>query len=393
MNVNITLLNLENYAQIEYEMQRIGCDSRGIQIMKPKAIFKIIRVENIRCKAANLLKQTFLSNGAEVAITKGAADLSCEYTDALIIGTLKQYKMAIPKLKMQPWGLPDLAKQIESVLTDEGVVPSRKYCWNDRKLEINDKKSLVMGILNLEQENYQRTNIMEQIQSMQEKGVDVIEVISPSFVNEDSEVDKIKKELALLEKIIFRSKIPLSIATYHAKIAEAALTLGIHMIHDLGGLQYDDEMPRVLAKHDAPVIIKYNHENLSFNQVMKDIRVFLQKSISIGIGKGIKSENMIIDPGLVPDQKFVSYVHLISHMEQLKTLGCPIVLNTLSKKDIGKVLNLPVATCGEEIATLVTLAKMKGIQIYRVHEIEEVKRTLKFLDIIARSEEDDKDFN
>ena len=63
-------------------MAKIGCDSRGIAIMQDKMIFKVMKVEGINAKDANLLKQTFLAKGGEVALARGAADLSIEQTDA-----------------------------------------------------------------------------------------------------------------------------------------------------------------------------------------------------------------------------------------------------------------------------------------------------------------------
>jgi len=59
--------------------------------MSPKAVFRVIKIENIRAKAANLLKQTFLAKGGEVAVGRGYSDLSTEYSDVIISATLKQY--------------------------------------------------------------------------------------------------------------------------------------------------------------------------------------------------------------------------------------------------------------------------------------------------------------
>ena len=71
--------------------------------MQEKAVFKVIRVEKLDTKAANVLKQTFLGKGGDVAVSRHSADLSAAYTDVLLMGTLKQYRAALNQLKLQPW--------------------------------------------------------------------------------------------------------------------------------------------------------------------------------------------------------------------------------------------------------------------------------------------------
>ena len=72
----------------------------------------------IPAKAANLLKQTFLAKGAEVAVTRGTADHSVDSTTVLICGTLKHYRLALAQLHQQPWGLPSLANAVEKAFSD-----------------------------------------------------------------------------------------------------------------------------------------------------------------------------------------------------------------------------------------------------------------------------------
>jgi dihydropteroate synthase len=116
MEFDAQLVFVQNCQEAEQELVKINCDRAGIRIMTDKLVFKAVKLEKIPAKAANLLKQTFLAKGGEVAVAKGSADLSVEYTDVLIFATLKQYKLALPQLKMQPWGLSKVAETIEQVL-------------------------------------------------------------------------------------------------------------------------------------------------------------------------------------------------------------------------------------------------------------------------------------
>jgi dihydropteroate synthase len=120
MEFDWQIINVENCTEAALQLEKINCDPAGIRIMTDKLVFKAVKLHNIPAKAANLLKQTFLAKGGEVAVARGSADLSIEYTDILIFATLKQYKLALPQLRMQPWGLPDVADTIEKALKNEG---------------------------------------------------------------------------------------------------------------------------------------------------------------------------------------------------------------------------------------------------------------------------------
>ena len=119
-NFNPQVLNIETTEQAAVEMEKIACTSAGIAIMKDKAVFKVIKLTDLNTKAANILKQTFLSKGGEVAISRHCADLSRDTSDVIIMATLHQYRQAIPVLKMQPWKLKNVAAVLEEILTEKG---------------------------------------------------------------------------------------------------------------------------------------------------------------------------------------------------------------------------------------------------------------------------------
>lgn len=97
-------------------MREIGCTEAGVAIMRDKAVFCVIRVHDLPTKAANVVKQTFLSKGADAAVSCHAVDLSEERTDVLLFATLAQYRAAAAVLLQQPWGLDVLAHDILALL-------------------------------------------------------------------------------------------------------------------------------------------------------------------------------------------------------------------------------------------------------------------------------------
>ncbi|KHM52187.1 hypothetical protein NZ47_06195 [Anaerovibrio lipolyticus] len=113
MESHIITLSPLSSNDIEKELQSIQASARGIEIMKEKLIFRCFRITDVDTRAANILKQTMLSQGAEAAVSAGTVNLSASHTDVIIGATLHQLRNAVARLKEQPWGLEDIAHQIE----------------------------------------------------------------------------------------------------------------------------------------------------------------------------------------------------------------------------------------------------------------------------------------
>jgi len=335
-----------------------------------------------------------------VAVSRHAADLSEELTDALIFATSKQYGLALAQLKIQPWGLAKLAAEIEGILKDTDQLPNRQYKWKDRNLTIDSENSLVMGILNITPDSFSdggKYNDLEvaiqRVKELQVDGADIIDIGAESTrpykgsekISAEQELERL---IPVLKAVLPYCKVPLSIDTYKARVAEEALKCGAHIINDVWGLQYDVDMAGVVAKYDVPVVVMHNKNESSYPEgIMNDINCFLKKSIEIGIENGIKRENIMIDPGIGFAKTVEQNLYIMSKLEQLQVLGCPVLLGTSRKRFIGEVLDLPVNDRIEGTIATAALGKMKGVQIHRVHDVKQVKRTLKMMDVMMRSGE------
>lgn len=116
--MQLSLLNIQNTAQAQAEILRIDSTPAGAAIMKDKAVFKTVKLTGVDCRAANILKQTFLSKGGEAAVSRACANLSAATSDVIIMATVHQYRQAIPVLKMQPWKLKEAAQLLEQMLRE-----------------------------------------------------------------------------------------------------------------------------------------------------------------------------------------------------------------------------------------------------------------------------------
>ncbi|MEG6585864.1 dihydropteroate synthase [Dendrosporobacter sp. 1207_IL3150] len=398
MNFNPRVIEITNLKQANYELQIIDCDPSGINIMSPKSIFKTIKLEKIPAREANLLKQTFLAKGGEVAVARGTANLSIDYTDVLICATIKQYKLAVNQLKLQPWGLPRLAQAIEKTLEYNEGFPTRTYEWPDKKLAITPGRTLIMGILNITPDSFsdggkynERDSALRRVEEMISDGADIIDVGAESTrpyagskkITAEEELERL---LPIIEHVLAYSSVPISIDTYKSIVAREALKLGAHIINDVWGLQKDPDMAAVAAQFNVPTIIMHNQEGTSYQRnVMSHVCEELRKSIDIALEAGVERDKIIVDPGIGFGKNSEQNLEVMSQLEQLKNLGCPILLAASRKRFIGDILELPVNDRVEGTGATVAVGIVKGSNIVRVHDVKEMARIAKMTDAMLRS--------
>ena len=403
MIFNPRIITSDNFDLARKELDKIGCDSAGVNIMVDKAVFTAVKLENVPAKAANLLKQTFLAKGGEVAVNRGTADLTVEYTDVLIFATAKEYKLALKQLKMQPWGLPKLAAELENALKAAGGPMYREYVWPDGKcLTIKPGRSLVMGILNITPDSFSDggqfntiDNALRQAEKMIADGADIIDIGAESTrpygaqaVSAEIEMDRL---LPVLEKVLASFPVPVSVDTYKAVVADAALKCGAHIINDVWGLQYDPDMAAVAAKYNVPVVVMHNQKGTGYDkEIMSHICGFLRRSINIGVTAGIDFSKIIVDPGIGFGKDGRQNLMVLSRLEELKALGCPILLGTSRKRFIGETLGgLPPEDRLEGTAATVSLGIAGGANIVRVHDVKSIARVVKMTEAILGGKRDE----
>ena len=307
MNIRIRIVGNLNDAQ--NEIAKIGSDPVGVKIMSPKAVHRTIKIEKIDSWAANIMKQNMLSAGGDVAISRNAL-LGKQKTDALIMGTIKQYESFTSKLKMQPFGLKKVADEIEGILT---VFERKKYqVLKCGKYSLGiGKKTHIMGVLNVTPDSFSgdgitnAENAVEKAKEMVEEGADIIDVGGEStrpFSKPISELDEWKRVGPVLKKLMKEVDVPVSIDSYKPMIVKKALDSGASIINDISGLR-NKEMVKTAAKYDVPVIImhmKGTPRNMQkkpeYRDVVGEIFSFFEKRIEYAENNGV--DKIIIDPGI-----------------------------------------------------------------------------------------------
>ncbi|WP_066634345.1 dihydropteroate synthase [Desulfolucanica intricata] len=393
MAVTVRNITVHNKKEALKEITATGADESGCRLMAPKAVHRLIKLTGLSPKQANIIKQQMLSKGGEAAVSRGSIDCSLEEVTVLIMGTLKQYEGLLSVLKLQPFGLPKIADKIRAVLKNlEGRPPFDLNC-RGRVLRFGER-TLVMGILNVTPDSfsdggkfYEKERAVEQALRMVAEGADIIdlggETTKPGYTPVTAD-EEIKRVIPVLEELVNKIDVPISIDTTKAEVARRALEAGAHIINDQWSLRADPDIASVAAQYEVPLILMHNQEGTEYHDLMGDMISFFEESIGMALKAGVAREKIIIDPGIGFGKTVEQNLETMRRLEELDCLGLPVLLGTSRKSMIGKTLDLPVTERVEGTAATVALGIAKGVDIVRVHDVKEMVRVVRMTDAMVR---------
>jgi dihydropteroate synthase len=255
-----------------------------------------------------------------------------------------------------------------------------------------NKKTYIMGILNATPDSFsdggKYNNIeqaVERAKIMVENGADIIDIGGEStrpgytVISEDEEIDRV---VPVIEAISKHVSVPISIDTYKAKVAERAIEAGAHIINDIWGAKADDKMASVAAKYNVPIVLMHNRQERNYSFFIRDVVNDLYESINIVKQAGVRDDQIILDPGIGFAKDLNENILMMQNLDTLTALGYPVLLGTSKKSMIGQALNLPVEERMEGTGATVCYGIQKGCQIIRIHDVKEMSRMAKMMDIL-----------
>lgn len=363
-------------SQLEDELQSIGFDKSYIHEAWKKFKYRNIKIFNLTIPQANILKQTALSVGADCATHRETITGKVESSDCIIGGSLSQLEKIATKLTHQPFGLKKLGEQL-------------KLTYNKK-----ENSTKIVGILNLTNDSFSDGGAFidynlatQHIDKMINEGADIIDIGAESTrpnAKPVSSEDQLKLILPILDYVA-NKPIQISIDTRCSTVAEECLKRGASIINDVSGFNYDSQMPEIIAKYNAKIIIQHSKGtpetmqlNTEYDNLMDEIYLELKSKIDIALSKGITKENIIIDPGIGFGKTREQNFEIIRRIEELYGLACPVMLG-ISRKS---VLNMPDAdNFTKDIYTVAlnTLIIEKKVDYIRVHNVALHKQLLDLL--------------
>lgn len=362
-----------------------------------RAIFRACKLEDMPSQTAFLLRDQMGGMGVQTLLFPKAADDGQDVMDVVLLGTLDRYEAGLSALLTKgDADLAGIAAEIQEALTlyEDGLgrtaCGATEFVWGTR--------TYVMGIVNVTPDSFSGDGILDADAALKralrfvEDGADIIDVggesSRPSFTypgakptDEKTELERVLPVLRLLSREI---KVPISIDTYRANTARAALEAGAAMVNDVWGLTADPNLARVVAEYDVPIVLMHNKRKIEYRNLMSDIIRELRRSIDIALEAGVKWENIIVDPGIGFGKTKEHNFQVMSRLDELKVLGRPILLGTSRKSFVGYILSLPPDQRVEGTAATVALGIAKGADIVRVHDVREMVRVARVSDAIVR---------
>ena len=309
-----------------------------------------------------------------------------------IITRKSKKKISINQIKYLP---NDLKKKI---YLDIKKIKSKKKNFSNLEFK---KIPNILGVLNLTPDSFsdggkfntKKKGINHAIKLYKE-GADLIDVGGESTrpgskeVNKEDEWNRINDILKSIVK-----KIPISLDTRKSEIMKNGIKVGVKLINDVSGLSFDPETINILKKYKIPFVIQHTlgtpenmQKNPRYKNELLDIYDFFEEKIKLLRSKGIKHNNIILDPGIGFGKKLKHNMNLIRRVSIFHSLGFPILVGNSRKrfiKDISKK-NDSYTRIGGTISSSLYLM-MQGVQILRIHDVNEVMQAIKvFKEIINK---------
>ena len=200
-------------------------------------------------------------------------------------------------------------------------------------------------------------------------------------IKENLEWQRIEKIL----KSLIKKKIPISLDTRKSKIMSKGINLGVKLINDVSGLEFDSQTLNILKKYKVPFVIQHSQgtpdkmqKNPRYKNELLDIYDFFEKKIKLLRSKGIKHDKIILDPGIGFGKNLKHNMSLIRNISIFHSLGFPILVGNSRKRFIKELSgkNDSKLRNGGTIASSIYLM-MQGVQILRIHDVNETIQGLK----------------
>jgi len=276
-----------------------------------------------------------------------------------------------------------------------------------RRTLVLGERTLVMGVLNVTPDSFSdgglyldQSAAVARALDIERAGADILDVggesTRPGSHGISSE-EELRRILPVLEKLRGRLKIPVSVDTSKADVAEAAAAAGAEILNDVTALRRDPRLAEIARRRKLPLILMHMRgdprtmQKLPFApDVWRDVANGLRRAVAAARRAGLPKSQLILDPGIGFGKSYAQNYELLARLPELARLGFPLLLGTSRKSFIGRVLEQvlavsPVPEASRLWGTAATVAAsvLGGAHIVRVHDVAEMVQVVRVADAIA----------
>ena len=212
--------------------------------------------------------------------------------------------------------------------------------------------------------------------------------------------EEIRRVVPVIEGLVARVDVPISIDTSKASVAAAALDAGAAIINDVWAFRLDPDLARLAAERGCPVILMHNRsrpqdarfeERLGgryvgarYDDLLEDIARELMELADAAMAAGVAREQIVLDPGIGFGKTVEQNLTLLDRLDHFARLGFPLLCGPSRKSFIGYTLDLPPEERVEGTAAAIAIAIVRGADIVRVHDVKPMARVARMCDAILR---------
>lgn len=282
--------------------------------------------------------------------------------------------------------------------------------WDGRELALG-ARTLIMGVLNITPDSFSDGGLffkpdaaIAQARALVRDGADILDVGGEStrpFAHGVPAAEEIRRVVPVIEALADRIAVPISIDTTKAAVARKALAAGASLINDISALTGDAEMGVLAAEAGVPVVLMHmlgNPRTMQvdpvYNDLIADIRMYLEKAIARAEKAGIARSKIIIDPGIGFGKTANHNLQLIKSLSEFALVDVPLLVGPSRKYFIrsllsdqpGRALTPDAPAVGNGTQAVVAACALQGAHIVRVHDVARTRQTLKIIDALKQAE-------
>jgi dihydropteroate synthase len=258
-----------------------------------------------------------------------------------------------------------------------------------------------MGILNVTPDSFSDGGDFQSPEAalrravqMEKEGADIIDIggesTRPGSLSV-SAAEEIKRVIPVLKKLKKKLSIPISVDTMKSEVAEASLEEGASIINDVSGLNADRDIASLCAHYSAGLVIMHMkgrprtmQKHPAYRDLLPDIRRYLRRGIKIAISRGLRRENIVIDPGIGFGKTLRHNLQIIKGLSFFKKMGFCLLVGLSRKSFMGKLLDSGVKERLIPTVAADAISIYNGADIIRVHDVKEAVESARVVDAIIK---------
>ncbi len=255
------------------------------------------------------------------------------------------------------------------------------------------KQTFIMGIINVTSDSFSQDGLLDTEQAVLlaleqiKQGARLIDIggqsTRPGYepVDEQRQIERIIPVIKALRKV---SDVIISVDTFSVEVAEQAFAHGADILNSIWGLT--DDLLAFIKQKPVPIVVVHNKKEPDYpGGLIQEVRNWLSENAQKAMNAGLRHEQIILDPGIGFGKTADHNIEIISQFAQIGALGFPTLIGTSRKSTIGKLTERPVDARVFGTAATVAFAIAQGVDIVRVHDVEEIADVVKVSDALVRN--------